>query len=94
MIGIVANLCGKVEGHAQSCLSLLQKKFVALIRLLSRSKSCVLSHGPETASVHRGLNTPGEGMFAGKSQVLTIVYVLCFQGRGESFHLNMGGCFE
>src|SRR4030042_3958423 len=94
MVGIVTNLCWKVEGNAQTGLSMLQKIFVSLIRLLRGSESRILAHCPKTTPIHGGLDSPGEWELSGKSQLTTVIQITDIQGAIETFPFYMGSGFE
>src|SRR5580692_11204091 len=48
---------------------MFEQKFVAAVTLLGVAHAGVLAHGPETASIHGGLDAARKGEFAGKAKV-------------------------
>ncbi len=67
MIGIVADLGWKVEGHTETRLTMIQEISVALVGLLRSGKAGVLPHGPEPAPIHGRLYSPCKGVFTRKA---------------------------
>src|SRR5262245_22184540 len=53
-----------VKGHAEASLSMLEEVFEAAIGVGGRAKAGKLSHRPELASVHGGIDTASIGKFA------------------------------
>src|SRR4030067_3682001 len=94
MVGIVTNVCWKVEGHAQTGLPMLQEILVSLIRLFGRGKSCILTHGPEPPPIHGGLDSSCEWKLSGKSQLIAVIQLSDIQRGIEAFQFNMGSTFE
>src|SRR4030042_4475637 len=94
MVGIVTHLCWKVERNAQTGLSMLQKIFVSLIRLLRGSESRILAHCPKTPPIHGRLDSSGEWELSRKSQLTTVIQISDIQGGIETFQFNMGSRFE
>ena len=94
MAGIVTDLCGEVEGNAQTGLSMFQEIFVSLIRLFRRGKPGVLTHRPETTPIHGGLNPPGERKFSRKTQVSGSNPYREIQRGIEALNLDVGSRFE
>ena len=74
MIGVVADLCWKVEGYREACLALLQQVLVAKIGLFCRSIAGVLPHGPQPSSIHRWVGAAREGILTGEAQVRQVVH--------------------
>ena len=50
-----------------------REKRSGFVRFLSRSKSCILAHGPEPSAIHRRLNSTGKRVFCRKTQALIII---------------------
>ncbi len=67
MIGVVSDLRGQVESNRQSCLPLGQQVTKTFVRLRRRAEPGVLPHGPETPTIHRGINPARVRKFSGKS---------------------------
>ena len=62
MIAVVTHLCWQVEGTTQSCLTSLQQKLKALVRVGCTSEARVLAHGPQAVAVHGWVNAAGVGL--------------------------------
>ena len=91
MIGIIADLGGQIEGNAQSGLALLQKVTVATVRFLGGGESGILTHRPEPAAVHAGLNATPEGILARIPQRLFKVNVLNIFSGVQGRYFNTRG---
>ena len=65
MVGVVADLGGKIEGDGQAGRPLASRIFVAAVGFLGIAHAGVLAHGPEAAAVHGGLDAAGVGILAG-----------------------------
>lgn len=76
MVGIEANLRGKIEGHRQARGAVGEQVLIALIGLFSVTHPGVLPHRPESSAVHRGLDASGVWKLAGIAEILFVVPVL------------------
>jgi len=72
VIGVVADLGGQVERHAQPGLPGVEQEAVAGVGLLGGGVARVLAHGPQPPAIHRRLHAARERVFAGKAQVVHI----------------------
>ncbi len=88
MIGIVADLGWKVEGHAETRLAMIQEISVALVGLLRSGKAGVLPHGPEPAPIHGRLYSPCKGIFTRKAQLFGIIEPLQVQGGVDTVQFD------
>ncbi len=88
VIGVVADLGGKVKGDAQPGLPLAEEILVAAVRFLRRPEPCILTHGPEPASIHGGLHTTGKRIFTGKTEVSQIIQLRKVEGGIQPLHRN------
>ena len=64
VVAVVSHLGGQVEGTRQPGLSGFEQKLESLVGVGSTAKTCVLTHRPESVTVHRRINTPGVRRFA------------------------------
>ena len=69
IVGVIADLRGQVESYRQPRGPVRNEEFVTAIALFRVSHPGVLTHGPETTAVHRGLDAAREGVFAGEAEV-------------------------
>src|SRR5215472_3739689 len=65
MVGVEANLRGKIKRDGKSGLSLAQEIAIALVGFDGGAEAGVLAHGPEAPAVHGGVNAARVGKFAG-----------------------------
>src|SRR6266851_1806228 len=65
VVGVHADLRWEIEGDGEAGLAPTQKIAVALVGFDSGTEAGVLTHGPETAAVHGGIDAGGKGKFAG-----------------------------
>ena len=72
-IGVVAGLRGQIECHGEAGLSLLKQVLVAAVGLLGGGETGVLAHGPESATVHGGLDAAGEGKARGVANLAGVL---------------------
>src|SRR5262249_16764766 len=66
-IGIHADLCWEVEGNGKAGLALAEEVAVPRIGLNGGPETGILTHGPEPAAIHRGIDAPGVGVLAWKA---------------------------
>src|SRR6185312_11009703 len=64
VVAVVADLCWKVEGDAQAHDALAEEVVVARVAFFGGGKAGILSHRPQLAAVHVGLDAPGIGVLA------------------------------
>ena len=76
MVGVVAHLRGKVEGHRQAGLPLLEQVSITLVGLRGRAEARVLSHRPQPSAVPRRLNAARERKLPREAQ--KVVRVLTY----------------
>ena len=69
VVGVVADLGGEIEGYGETRGAVGEEEFVTAIGLFCIAHAGVLTHGPETAAVHGGLDAAGEGVLAGEAEV-------------------------
>ena len=69
MVGVVAELSWEVKGDAETSFSLRNKKLESSIGLFGATKTRVLSHRPQSFSVHFGVDPACEWVFAGCGKV-------------------------
>ena len=67
MIGVHADLRWKIERYGEALLSFAEQIAIALIGFCGATEAGVLTHGPETPTIHGGINAAGVGEFAGKT---------------------------
>ncbi len=70
VIGVVADLGGEVERHAQAVHALRQQIAIPRIRLGGGAEARILPHRPQPPAIHRRLNAAREGKLAGEAQIL------------------------
>ena len=90
VVGVVANLRRKVEGHREAGLALVEQVAVATVRLLGVTETGVLSHRPEPAAIHRRLDAAGERKFARVSELRRVAPIGKFIGRVECVDQRSG----
>ncbi len=73
MVGIIADLGGQVEGHAQAGLAFLEQIEIPLVGLFRRGEPGVLAHGPEASAVHGRLDAAGKRVLAREAQRLKVI---------------------
>src|SRR5437660_8477840 len=103
MVGIHPNLRWEIEGDGKACLAFAEEITVALIGFDGGAEARVLTHSPETAAVHCGVDSTRVWQLSRIAErVLRIPIgkisfgVKAFDGKaGESreFLLALGGCF-
>ena len=69
MVGVEADLRGKVERDAQSGRALREQIAVALVGFLGGGIAGIFPHGPEPTAIHGRMGAAGEGELAGKPQL-------------------------
>ncbi len=69
IVGVITHQCGQIEGDRKAGLSLRKEKAKTLVRILGRSEPGELTHGPEPAAIHRGVDTARVGRLAGHPEV-------------------------
>ncbi len=79
-VGVVAVERRQVEGDGEARLALFQQVLEAGVGLLSGAETSEHAHRPQPAPVHRGMNTPGEGVLAGEAQFLGVIAVYVQRG--------------
>jgi hypothetical protein len=79
MIAVIPHLGGKVEGHAEPGLSLLQQVLVALVGVLRAAEPRVLAHGPEPPPVHGGLDPARVRIVSGESELFDVRFLVSIQ---------------
>src|SRR5450830_148232 len=75
MVCVHAQLGWKVKRNGKTGLALVQQVFVPAVGLLDRCKPRVLTHGPETTAIHRGLVSSRVRVFSGEPNVAHVVHV-------------------
>ena len=78
---------GEMKGYTESSLTMRQQIFISLVCILWRTKSRKLPHCPQSAVVHRGMNSSGKRETSRKAQVFFIFKVLNIEGGIEFFYL-------
>ena len=73
MVGVVAHDRGHVECDAQTRLAVIEEIMVSPVRIARGPESGKLPHRPEPPAVHRRIDAPREGIFAGKSEVAQVI---------------------
>ena len=73
MVGIKANLGGKVESDGEARLPLRKQITVARIRFARRAETRILAHGPEAAAVKRRVNATRVGVFTRVARLILVV---------------------
>ena len=63
MIGVKADLRGKIERHGEAGLAFAQKVAIAAVGFDGGAEAGVLTHGPEAAAIHRGIDAARVGKF-------------------------------
>jgi hypothetical protein len=89
IVGVVADLSRKVEGDRKPRLSLLKQIMEPPVGLLGRPETCVLSHGPQAASVHGRLHAAGKRVTTWKSEPIRVIVIGKIQGGVEAFDLDV-----
>jgi hypothetical protein len=90
-VAVVAVERGHVEGHAQAGLSLAEQVAEAGVGLLGRAEAREHAHGPQLASVQRGMDAPRVWVLAGEADVSQIVGVRDVGWRVQPLHRRGGG---
>ncbi len=90
MIGVVPHLRREVEGDGEPRLTLIEEVAEAFVRFLGGSEAGVLSHRPESATVHRRINTACEGECAGITDFLFIHRFGCVERGAEGIDADIG----
>ena len=52
IIGVIAHLGRKIEGHGKASCALREEEVIAFIRLFRRGETSVLAHSPEARTIH------------------------------------------
>ena len=73
MIGVEADLGGKIKGYGKSGGPLGEQITVAGIRFDSRAEAGVLAHGPKPAAILVGMNSTRERVLPGETQIALVV---------------------
>ena len=68
MVGVEADLCGKIESHRKARLAFAQEITIAAVGFDGRAEAGILAHGPEAAAVHRGIDSARVRKFAGVAE--------------------------
>jgi len=91
MVGVHANLGGKIEGDGKTFDSLGEKVAIAFVGFGSAAESGVLAGGPQAAAIHGGIDAASEREFAGIAEIaLRIEAGQIFLGY-HGFHGKAGG---
>jgi hypothetical protein len=61
-------------------LTRIQEEMETLVRLLGGPEAGILAHGPESATVHRGLDSPGEGKTSREADLRVLIDGDIFSG--------------
>ncbi len=61
MVGIVATVCGKVEGHGETFLTRREVAAVESVRLCGSREAGVLADSPGTEGIHGAVRATEEG---------------------------------
>ena len=64
MVGIIAAVCGKVEGHGETFLTGCEVAAVESVRLGGSGESGVLTDCPGTQRIHGAVRATEEGRYA------------------------------
>ncbi len=101
MIGVQADLRGKIESDGEAGLAFAEEIAIALVGFGGGAEAGVLAHGPEAAAVHGGIDAAGVGEFAGiaesnfgvpTGEIFFGVETIDGQaGEGGEFFLALGG---
>ena len=73
VVGIEPDLRRQVEGHAQSGGAIAQQILVAAVRFFGIAHAGVLPHGPQAATIHRGLHAAGVGELPGEVEIAVVI---------------------
>ncbi len=73
MVAVVSHQRGQVEGDGKARLALLQQIVQALVGVLGATKSGKLTHRPNLAAIHHGVNATRVGILARVGQVVGVV---------------------
>ena len=91
MIGIHADLRGKIESDGEAGLSLFEQIAIAAIGFDGGAEAGVLAHGPEAAAVHRGIDAARERKLARVAEVALGIESGEIFGRDDGFHRQTRG---
>ena len=80
-VGVVAHLRRQVERHREAGLALVHEVVEPLVGLGGGPHPGVLPHRPQPPAVHRRVDAPCVGLFAGISDVLAVVEIRDVCGR-------------
>jgi hypothetical protein len=69
IVGVQAHQRRKIEGHTQPCLAVFQQIFEPSIRVLGCPVSGKLSHGPEPAPIHGGIDPARIGKLTRSAEI-------------------------
>src|SRR4051794_36243041 len=72
VVGVVAHERGHVERRAQAGLAVVEQVAEALVRLLGGAEAGELAHRPQAAPVHARVHAAGEGIPAGKADLVAV----------------------
>ena len=75
IVRVVTDLRWKIESHRKSTLTLVEQKLKAAIGFRRVRVSGVLTHGPQSPSIHRGLCAAREWQLPGEALVFKVVSV-------------------
>ena len=93
IVGIIADLCGQVEGHREAGLPLRQQVVEAAVGLGRAGVPGILPHGPGAAAVHGRVSAAGEGILAREAHAPQVV-VDRLLGQIHSLQWNARGVME
>src|SRR6516162_8444192 len=69
MIRVITHQCGEVERGGESGLAMSEQITEALVGVFSGAEARELSHGPQPATVHAGVDAARVGRFSRKAQI-------------------------
>ena len=80
MVGVIAHQCGEIERGGEASLTMRKQVAETLVGVFRGAEAGELSHGPETATVHGGVDSAGVWWFARKAQMLGSIKIrkVCF----------------
>ncbi len=76
VVSVVADLRGQIEGNGETGLPLRNQELVASVALFGVAKTSILTHRPETPTIHIGLHTAREGIFTRQPQLFQVVAIV------------------
>ncbi|MBA7709957.1 hypothetical protein ES703_118884 [subsurface metagenome] len=68
---------------------MLQEEFIAFVGFLGSPETGELTHGPEPATVHIVVDTPGEGILPGEPQFFKVI-IIQFRRQVQQVHRLAG----